>query len=121
MKKLYLIGGTMGVGKTTTCQVLKTKLDKNTNKAFVPTTILITVLLSVCSLVHAICSFFNVVVVFVFILHYAKGSQPRGKKIVYTIAILLCSTLSLCMAIMIIIALISTCGTSKFVDVLRTL
>ena len=93
---------------------IKTKLDKNTNKAFVPTTILITVLLSVCS-------FFNVVVVFVFILHYAKGSQPRGKKIVYTIAILLCSTLSLCMAIMIIIALISTCGTSKFVDVLRTL
>lgn len=59
---------------------IKTKLDKNTNKAFVPTTILITVLLSVCSLVHAICSFFNVVVVFVFILHYAKGSQPRGKK-----------------------------------------
>lgn len=89
--------------------------------SFVPTTILITVLLSVCSLVHAICSFFNVVVVFVFILHYAKGSQPRSKKIVYTIAILLCSTLSLCMAIMIIIALISTCGTSKFVDVLRTL
>lgn len=100
---------------------IKTKLDKNTNKAFVPTTILITVLLSVCSLVHAICSFFNVVVVFVFILHYVKGSQPRGKKILYTIAILLCSTLSLCMAIMIIIALISTCGTSKFVDVLRTL
>lgn len=29
MKKLYLIGGTMGVGKTTTCQVLKTKLDKS--------------------------------------------------------------------------------------------
>jgi len=27
MKKLYLIGGTMGVGKTTTCQVLKTKLE----------------------------------------------------------------------------------------------
>ena len=29
MKKLYLIGGTMGIGKTTTCQVLKTKLDKS--------------------------------------------------------------------------------------------
>ncbi len=29
MKNLYLIGGTMGVGKTTTCQVLKTKLDKS--------------------------------------------------------------------------------------------
>ena len=29
MKKLYLIGGTMGVGKTTTCQVVKTKLDKS--------------------------------------------------------------------------------------------
>ena len=28
MKKLYLIGGTMGVGKTTTCQVLKRKLEK---------------------------------------------------------------------------------------------
>ena len=28
MKKLYLIGGTIGIGKTTTCQVLKTKLDK---------------------------------------------------------------------------------------------
>ena len=28
MKKLYLIGGTMGVGKTTTCQVLKIKLEK---------------------------------------------------------------------------------------------
>lgn len=28
MKKLYLIGGTMGIGKTTTCQVLKKKLDK---------------------------------------------------------------------------------------------
>ncbi len=26
MKKLYLIGGTMGVGKSTTCQVLKKKL-----------------------------------------------------------------------------------------------
>ncbi len=26
-KKLYLIGGTMGVGKTTTCQILKTKLE----------------------------------------------------------------------------------------------
>ena len=29
MKKLYLIGETMGVGKTTTCQVLKRKLDKS--------------------------------------------------------------------------------------------
>lgn len=27
MKKLYLIGGTMGVGKTTTCQILKKELD----------------------------------------------------------------------------------------------
>lgn len=27
MKKLYLIGGTMGVGKTTACQLLKKKLD----------------------------------------------------------------------------------------------
>lgn len=27
MKKLYLIGGTMGVGKTTTCQNMKRKLD----------------------------------------------------------------------------------------------
>ena len=26
MKKIYLIGGTMGVGKTTTCQILKNKL-----------------------------------------------------------------------------------------------
>lgn len=26
MKNLYLIGGTMGVGKTTTCQILKNKL-----------------------------------------------------------------------------------------------
>lgn len=26
MKNIYLIGGTMGVGKTTTCQVLKSKL-----------------------------------------------------------------------------------------------
>ena len=29
MKKLYLIGGTMGVGKTTTCQIVKRKLDKS--------------------------------------------------------------------------------------------
>ena len=29
MKKLYLIGGTMGVGKTTTCQILKRKLDRS--------------------------------------------------------------------------------------------
>ena len=27
MKKLYLIGGTMGVGKTSTCQILKMKLQ----------------------------------------------------------------------------------------------
>lgn len=27
MKNLYLVGGTMGVGKTTTCQILKRKLD----------------------------------------------------------------------------------------------
>lgn len=27
MKKLYLIGGPMGVGKTTVCQILKKKLD----------------------------------------------------------------------------------------------
>lgn len=31
MKKLYLIGGTMGVGKTTVCQILKNKLN---NSAF---------------------------------------------------------------------------------------
>lgn len=29
MKHLYLIGGTMGVGKTTTCQILKHKLPNN--------------------------------------------------------------------------------------------
>lgn len=29
MKKLYLIGGTMGVGKTTVCQILKRKLDRS--------------------------------------------------------------------------------------------
>lgn len=28
MKTLYLIGGTMGVGKTTTCQILKRELPK---------------------------------------------------------------------------------------------
>ncbi len=28
MKDLYLIGGTMGVGKTTTCQIIKSKLDR---------------------------------------------------------------------------------------------
>lgn len=28
MKKLYLIGGPMGVGKTTVCQILKKKLDR---------------------------------------------------------------------------------------------
>lgn len=29
MKKLYLIGGTMGVGKTTVCQILKNKLNNS--------------------------------------------------------------------------------------------
>jgi broad-specificity NMP kinase len=29
MKKLFLIGGTMGAGKTTTCQILKEKLDNS--------------------------------------------------------------------------------------------
>ncbi len=29
MKKIYMIGGTMGVGKTTTCQILKEKLDNS--------------------------------------------------------------------------------------------
>ena len=29
MKNVYLIGGTMGVGKTTTCQLLKTKLNNS--------------------------------------------------------------------------------------------
>lgn len=29
MKHLYFIGGTMGVGKTTTCQVLKGKLERS--------------------------------------------------------------------------------------------
>lgn len=29
MKKLYLIGGTMGVGKTTTCQLLKQRLQNS--------------------------------------------------------------------------------------------
>lgn len=29
MKNLYLIGGTMGVGKTTTCQIIKNKLDRS--------------------------------------------------------------------------------------------
>ena len=29
MKTLYLIGGTMGVGKTTVCQLLKKKLPKS--------------------------------------------------------------------------------------------
>jgi len=28
MKKLYLIGGTMGVGKTTACRILRTKLSR---------------------------------------------------------------------------------------------
>lgn len=29
LKKLYLIGGSMGVGKTSTCQILKTKLPNS--------------------------------------------------------------------------------------------
>lgn len=29
VKKLYVIGGTMGVGKTTVCQILKNRLDKS--------------------------------------------------------------------------------------------
>lgn len=29
MKRLYLIGGTMGVGKTTTCQIIKMKLNNS--------------------------------------------------------------------------------------------
>lgn len=29
MKNLYLIGGTMGVGKTTTCQIMKRKLNNS--------------------------------------------------------------------------------------------
>ena len=29
MKKLYLIGGTMGIGKTTVCQWLKLKLNNS--------------------------------------------------------------------------------------------
>lgn len=29
MKNLFLIGGTMGVGKTTTCQIMKRKLNKS--------------------------------------------------------------------------------------------
>ena len=29
MKTLYMIGGTMGVGKTTVCQILKKKLDQS--------------------------------------------------------------------------------------------
>ncbi len=29
MKHLYLIGGTMGIGKTTVCQILKEKLDRS--------------------------------------------------------------------------------------------
>lgn len=29
MKKIYIIGGTMGVGKTTVCQILKTKLNNS--------------------------------------------------------------------------------------------
>ncbi len=29
MKNIFLIGGTMGVGKTTTCQVMKNKLDNS--------------------------------------------------------------------------------------------
>ncbi len=29
MKNIYLVGGTMGVGKTTTCQIMKSKLDNS--------------------------------------------------------------------------------------------
>ncbi|MDV4152398.1 AAA family ATPase [Clostridium sp. AL.422] len=29
MKQLYMIGGTMGVGKTTTCQIIKSKLNNS--------------------------------------------------------------------------------------------
>jgi broad-specificity NMP kinase len=29
MKNIYLIGGTMGVGKTTTCQIIKNKLNNS--------------------------------------------------------------------------------------------
>lgn len=29
MKQVYLIGGTMGVGKTTTCRLLKEKLENS--------------------------------------------------------------------------------------------
>ena len=29
MKTIYFIGGTMGVGKTTVCEILNRKLDKN--------------------------------------------------------------------------------------------
>lgn len=29
MKKIYIVGGTMGVGKTTTCQILKRKLENS--------------------------------------------------------------------------------------------
>ena len=29
MKHLYLIGGTMGVGKSTTCQIMKRKLNNS--------------------------------------------------------------------------------------------
>lgn len=29
MKNIFLIGGTMGVGKTTTCQVIKGKLNNS--------------------------------------------------------------------------------------------
>ena len=29
MKSLYLVGGTMGVGKTTTCRILRDRLDRS--------------------------------------------------------------------------------------------
>lgn len=29
MKNIYLIGGTMGVGKTTTCRIMKQKLENS--------------------------------------------------------------------------------------------
>ena len=29
MKNIFLIGGTMGVGKTTTCQIIKDKLNNS--------------------------------------------------------------------------------------------
>lgn len=34
MKNIFLIGGTMGVGKTTTCQSLKRKLNNRVSKKY---------------------------------------------------------------------------------------